>query len=505
MPPPRAHLPEPRYLHLTLRYVGVLVVIALLAALIFAISYSVTLEQQKDGEVIRVSGQQRTLALEIEMLGGQLLYAADEQARLDLQDRLTEALENLERTHLILAYGDLGDGKTLPMSEKVQELFFDAQSNLDGKIRAYIENGFAISFADENDTRAIRKARLGLQALIQMRPEIDAGLDQVVAAYQLETDTKISKLKAIQQAGLFATLAVLLTAGLAIFRPMVRKIRDYFVELGDLNDEMAIRNVELEMAKDKFEKQAVELVAMSEDLNWARIDAENARAAMGGFMSSMSHELRTPLNAILGFSQLMEFDKHSPLTPSQEEGIAIIKQSGQHLLDLINELLDLSKIEAGTFQVDLEAFDPQPLIEECLHLTAMQAESADIKLINLTQGNAISPVFADMGRVRQVLLNFITNAIKYNSDHGTVQLECHDDDGFVRISVTDTGQGLSSEQLQKLFRPYVRLGAEQTKIEGTGLGLTIAKKLVDVMGGEIGVNSETGHGSTFWFRLPMAA
>jgi len=501
----RTSLPEPRYLHLTFRYVGVLFVIALLTVLIFWISYSVTLEQQKDGEVISVSGQQRTLTLDVEMLGRQLQYTTDVASRVALQERLITVLERLERMHLILAYGDLGDGNALPMSEAVQALFFDTKSSLDRKIRQFIEYGFDLSLTDERDTRAVRKARAALKGVIAMRPEIDAGLDQVVAAYQFETDAKISKLKAIQQAGLFATLAVLLASAAIIFRPMVRKIRSYFTELRDMHDQLAISNVELEMAKDKFEKQGTELVGMSEDLHWARIESERARAAMGGFMSSMSHELRTPLNAILGFSQLMEYDKRTPLAPSQEEAIAIIKQSGGHLLDLINELLDLSKIESGTFQVDLEPLEPKALIGECVSLTAMQAEIADIELTDLTKDKAFSQILADVGRVRQVLLNFITNAIKYNSVRGTVHINCRDEGGFVVFSVTDTGPGLSEQQLELLFEPYARLGAEHTNIEGTGLGLTITKKLVELMGGEIGVDSELGRGSTFWFKLPLAA
>lgn len=488
------------FLYLTLRYVGVLLLIALLSGVIFWISYSVTLEQQKDGKVISVSGQQRTLALQVEMLGGQLFYATDEDVRRSLQDQLSETLGRLERTHLKLAYGDMGDGLVLPMSAEVQSLFFDIKTNLDAKVRKFLEYGFALSISDGGN---FPSENAYLVAISSMRPEIDAGLDLVVDAYQLETDKKISKLKAIQQAGFFATLAVLLSSGMLVFRPMAHKISNNFNELREAHEQLGVQNAQLEMAKDKFEEQAIKLVGMSEDLLLAKDEAVRAQKAMGSFMSNMSHELRTPLNAIFGYSQLMELDTSSPLTPSQEKRVGIIRQSGDHLLNLINELLDLSKIESGTFQVDIESVDPRLIIEECKDLTEMQASNTGIEMIDLTTDKALPMVRADGGRVRQALLNFMSNAIKYNSENGTVRIDCLVDDGYLMFSVADTGKGLSPKQLETLFQAYARLGAEQTAIEGTGLGLTITKKLVELMGGEIGVDSVVDQGSVFWFKLPL--
>jgi len=494
-------LPQPNYLNLTLHYSGVLVFVAIITMLIFWISYSVTLEQQKDGELIKISGQQRTLTLEVEALGTALFHEISPNQIIDYQDRLTLVLEQLERTHMMLAYGDLGNGVTLPTSDAVQTLFFGTEVNLDLRLRQYIEHGFVLAVFDGANQAM---ANDHLQAIQKMRSELDEALDLVVLGYQKETDHKIAKLKAIQQAGLFAMLAVLLSSAIIIFRPMVQKIRSTFQVLQGLHETLAIHNVELEMAKDKFEKQAVELVHMSEDLTSARDEAERAQRAMGLFMSSMSHELRTPLNAILGFSQLMEYDKKTPLSESQKEGVGIIKQSGEHLLDLINELLDLSKIESGTLQIDHEMVEPRGIIDECLGLVQMQAKTADIEIKDETQGRALPAVMGDGLRVKQVLLNFLSNAIKYNSENGQIVIRYATEREMVKFSISDTGNGLSPEQLKNLFQPYARLGAEDTAIEGTGLGLTITKRLVELMNGAVGVESVQGKGSTFWVALPVA-
>jgi CheY-like chemotaxis protein len=228
--------------------------------------------------------------------------------------------------------------------------------------------------------------------------------------------------------------------------------------------------------------------------------AETASLAKSDFLSSMSHELRSPLNAILGFAQLMESEVPAP-TPAQAESIAQILQAGWHLLKLINEILDLAKVESG--QVPLSE-EPVSLAEVMLESQAMIEPQAQQRGITLTFPRFDIPAFvhADRTRVKQVLINLLSNAVKYNHEHGTVDVRCASDaPGRIRISIKDSGAGLPPDQIAQLFQPFNRLGQEAGVVEGTGIGLVVAKRLVELMGGTIGVESTVGAGSVFWFEL----
>jgi signal transduction histidine kinase/ActR/RegA family two-component response regulator len=232
-------------------------------------------------------------------------------------------------------------------------------------------------------------------------------------------------------------------------------------------------------------------------------EAEQANRAKSAFLSRMSHELRTPLTAILGFSELLEL---APLRPKDQRAVAHIKDAGRHLLDLINEVLDLSRIEAGQVTLSLEAVSVQAVAAECLDLLApLAAQSAvALRLDPALSGQA--HVQADPQRLKQVLVNLLANAIKYNRRGGTVTLSCGDrPPNRLRLAVTDTGTGILAEKLARLFTPFERLDAEQSGVEGTGLGLALSKGLVELMGGTLGVESAVGVGSTFWIELPRAA
>jgi PAS domain S-box-containing protein len=240
------------------------------------------------------------------------------------------------------------------------------------------------------------------------------------------------------------------------------------------------------------------------ELQNAKAVAEKANLAKSDFLSSMSHELRSPLNAILGFAQLMDSDS-PPATSAQKESIAQILQAGWHLLKLINEILDLAKVESGQVPMSRE---PVSLTEVMLECQAMIEPQAQQRGIRLTFPRLDMPHFvqADRTRVKQVLINLLSNAIKYNRTGGTVEVKCtHGTPERIRVSIKDTGAGLPPEKLAQLFQPFNRLGQEAGIEEGTGIGLVVAKRLVELMGGVIGVESTAGEGSVFWFELISVA
>jgi PAS domain S-box-containing protein len=239
------------------------------------------------------------------------------------------------------------------------------------------------------------------------------------------------------------------------------------------------------------------------DLNDAMASAEMANSAKTEFLSSMSHELRTPLNAILGFAQLMETGVPPP-TPSQRRNLDQILKAGWYLLELINEVLDLALIESGKVTLSRE---PVSLLEVMLECRAMIEPQAQKRGIKMTFPRFEIPWFinADRTRVKQVLINLLFNAIKYNKPGGAVSVECSlPGRESVRISVRDTGAGLAPKQVAQLFQPFNRLGKEAGAEEGTGIGLVVTKRLVELMGGTIGADSEAGVGSVFWIELGLA-
>jgi len=238
------------------------------------------------------------------------------------------------------------------------------------------------------------------------------------------------------------------------------------------------------------------------ELHDAMAVAEKANLAKSDFLSSMSHELRTPLSAILGFAQLIESGSPSP-TVSQRRSVDQILKAGWYLLDLINEILDLAVIESGKLSLSLEPISLAEVLNECRAMIEPQAQKRGIS-VRFPWFEVPSFVKADRTRVKQVLINLLTNAIKYNKVGGAVVVDCAETlPGRTRISVQDNGEGLSTDQLLQLFQPFNRLGQEASLEEGTGIGLVVCKRLIELMGGAIGVESTIGRGSVFWIELNL--
>jgi PAS domain S-box-containing protein len=247
-------------------------------------------------------------------------------------------------------------------------------------------------------------------------------------------------------------------------------------------------------------KQAEEALSQAKDA------AETANRAKSEFLSRMSHELRTPMNAILGFAQLLEMSQKEPLTSNQHERLKQIVKGGQHLLDLINEILDISRIEANRLQISPEPVSVTESIQEVLDLTTPLAVKRQIQVVTkLGSLDRKYFVMADRQRLKQILLNLVSNAVKYNFEGGSIIITCQQSpSNRWRISIADSGPGISRENIARLFTPFERLNTGQSSVEGTGLGLVLAKRLVELMHGDIGVESMVGRGSTFWIELPMA-
>lgn len=271
-----------------------------------------------------------------------------------------------------------------------------------------------------------------------------------------------------------------------------------------LSSEVRLRKIaekDLQHHRDNLEhlvkQRTVELTA-------ARDEAELANATKSQFLSRMSHELRTPMNAILGFSQILEMNINNNLTKDDQGNVNEILKAGHHLLGLINDVLDLSRVELGQLQIETVEFDIVDLVKESTMLIQSEANNSGID-ISLPQDDHAIMVSADRMRTKQVILNLLSNAVKYNNKHGEIKIKFETLEDKFKLSVIDTGQGIETDMHNRVFEPFDRLNANSTSIEGTGIGLSLCKEIIEEMGGRIGFSSNIGRGSTFWIELNLSA
>ena len=322
----------------------------------------------------------------------------------------------------------------------------------------------------------------------------------MVASIDATHDAYITSRRVVIQFAV-GSIALALALGYAISWSLIGPVRHMDERLqqiasGDFAGRVEIPN------RDELGALAANLNRMSEELGRLYQQLEAASRHKSEFLANMSHELRTPLNAIIGFSEVLLERMFGELNPKQEEYLQDIMTSGRHLLSLINDILDLSKVEAGRMELEPSAFDLPAALEGCLTLVRERATRHGITL-GLTVDERLGQIVADERKVRQVVLNLLSNAVKFTPEGGRVAVGAARADGSVEVSVSDTGIGIAQDEQEAIFEEFRQAGSDYTrKREGTGLGLALSRKFVELHGGRIWVKSEVGKGSTFTFTLP---
>jgi signal transduction histidine kinase len=266
---------------------------------------------------------------------------------------------------------------------------------------------------------------------------------------------------------------------------------------------LALGGAAVDRALQRRARVAAEHARLRSEAELARDEAEAANAAKSDFLAAMSHELRTPLNAIAGYTELLQLGIHGPLNEQQQQDLSRIQRAQKHLLSLINDVLNFTRLEAGKVRIAPRAVKLESLLSAVEAMITPQVQARELRFTRRGDGDLM--VFCDPDKAEQVLLNLLTNAVKFTPPGGSVEIDAEAVDGMARISVRDSGVGIAPEKLEVIFEPFVQVERKLTSPqEGAGLGLAISRDLARAMGGDLRVRSTVGEGSIFTFELPLA-
>jgi signal transduction histidine kinase len=464
---------------LRLRYVIGLTAIALLVTASFVTMEAIVSKQEHYSKLVSAASHQGGLASRISYFSILMTTTTDEEEFDMAQAQLGRAIFKMESAHRAI----LGDKEEIDipyvMNPILDVIYFDASVGLDRAVKRYL------NYARNVYSRKFGELRLNSASFVflitygphVLEPLFKAAVDE----YAQVSNEAITRIERLEMAIWIVALMVLVLEVIFIYRPLERRVK---TKLEDLEARVSGRTRALEAAKE---------------------EAEKANQAKSEFLSSMSHELRTPLNSVIGCAQLLNEDRETITPDEHKEYVKRIIKGGHHLLMLINEVLELAKIETGKLTLSLEKVKLGSLINDCRNLIETTAAKRNITIEDDCAKCRDLWIQADYTRLKQVVINLLSNAIKYNYEHGKVTIQCmvNGDNDIARVSIVDTGTGIPEEEHEYIFEPFSRLGAEMTDIEGTGVGLTISKKIIELMGGAIGFESAAGKGSTFWIDIPL--
>jgi len=473
---------------LSLLYVAALSAIALLSISGYALTQRSLAQQASDGRTINIAGRQRMLSQRLTKAALALQSTSNEAERRSRWQELEEVTTLWERSHNGLQRGDAELGLPGTNSAAIVGMFAEIEPPYQAMLAAARE-------ILNVDPQNLQKAKIepAMKVILAKEATFLQGMDEIVFQYDREARSRVDRMRRLESIFLVTILLVLFLEAMFVFHPAVRQIRDDIRQLRQARDQLTRNN---------------------EQLDAALKEAQSATRLKSEFLANMSHEIRTPMNATLGMTTLL---LETDLSPLQREFVETIRSSGDVLLTIVNDILDLSKIEAGKMELETQPFDLSRCVAEAVDLFVPQAQAKSLDLTwSIAPGTPPFPI-GDATRIRQILVNLLSNAVKFTSV-GEVAIsvsssplpdftEARDDRPLAEfhVRVKDTGIGIPQDRLDRLFQSFSQADASTTReYGGTGLGLAIGRRLCELMGGRIWVESEVGRGSTFHFTFLAA-